>query len=94
MIGDIFFIMTVIVTGSTVFIGSKLTDRLLHNGQQVRAYDNLSTVRLELLEYARKSSSYELCEGDFLDLSKLKTAMTSVEIVFHIVDTTRRARIA
>lgn len=76
--------MNALVTGAAGFIGSTLTDRLLYDGHVVTGYDNFSTGRPEFLENARKSDRFELCEGDLLDLAKLKTAMANADIVFHL----------
>jgi UDP-glucose 4-epimerase len=76
--------MNALVTGAAGFIGSTLTDRLLHDGHTVGGYDNFSTGRPEFLENARKSGRFELCEGDLLDLAKLKTAMAGADMVFHL----------
>jgi UDP-glucose 4-epimerase len=74
----------VLVTGAAGFIGSNLTDRLLQNGQRVRGFDNFSTGRPEFLESALRSPSFDLREGDLLDLPKLKAAMADVETVYHL----------
>jgi len=76
--------MKILITGAAGFIGSNLTDRLLEAGHFVRGYDNFSTGRLEFLENARRSSSFELCVADLLDLPKLRAAMTGVDTVFHM----------
>ena len=76
--------MRVLITGAAGFIGSNLTDRLLKDGHLVRGYDNLSTGRLEFLQNALVSSSFEFCEADLLDQPKLKTAMAGTDMVFHM----------
>jgi UDP-glucose 4-epimerase len=76
--------MKVLVTGAAGFIGSNLTDRLLKDGHIVLGYDNFSTGRREFLEDALRSTSFELCEGDLLDLPKLKAAMAGVRTVYHL----------
>jgi UDP-glucose 4-epimerase len=76
--------MRAFVTGAAGFIGSTLTDRLLDAGCPVMGYDNFSTGRPEFLEDARRSGRFELCEGDILDLAKLKAAMAGADVVFHL----------
>ncbi|HMD70031.1 MAG TPA: NAD-dependent epimerase/dehydratase family protein [Bryobacteraceae bacterium] len=76
--------MKAFVTGAAGFIGSTLTDRLLGAGNPVMGYDNFSTGRAEFLEAARKSGRFDLCEGDLLDLPKLKAAMAGADVVFHL----------
>jgi UDP-glucose 4-epimerase len=76
--------MRAFVTGAAGFIGSTLTDRLLDAGHPVMGYDNFSTGRPEFLENARNNGRFDLCEGDLLDLPKLKTAMAGSDVVFHL----------
>ena len=76
--------MRALVTGSAGFIGSNLTDLLLSEGNFVRGFDNLSSGRIEFLERARASSSFEFRQGYLLDLSALKAAMQDVDTVFHL----------
>ena len=65
--------MKAIITGAAGFIGKiNLADRLLRDGHTVRGIDNLSTGRLEFHESARRSKSFELCEADLLDASKIE----------------------
>src|SRR4051812_6088469 len=76
--------MKAIVTGAAGFIGSNLTDRLLREGHQVRAIDNLSTGRLEFLETARTSLSFELCQADLLDSREIEKLFAGFDVVFHL----------
>ena len=52
------------VTGGAGFIGSNLVDRLLARGDEVVAYDNLSTGRREFLATRSASPRFALVEGD------------------------------
>lgn len=45
--------MRSIVTGGAGFIGSHVTERLLHEGHQVTVLDNLATGRLENLAHVK-----------------------------------------
>jgi UDP-glucose 4-epimerase len=59
-------------------------DRLLIDGHEVIAFDNLSTGRLEFLADAMQSSRFTLCRGDLLDQKTLERALPGVDIVFHL----------
>ncbi len=76
--------MKAIVTGAAGFIGSNLTDRLLKDGHQVLGIDNLTTGRMEFLENALSSDSFELKRTDLLDLSDLKKLFAGADVVFHL----------
>jgi UDP-glucose 4-epimerase len=72
------------VTGGAGFIGSTLVDRLLARGDEVVAYDNLSTGRREFLREAVANPRFRLVEGDVLDGAALGAAMRGAEFVFHL----------
>jgi UDP-glucose 4-epimerase len=76
--------MKALVTGAAGFIGSNLTDRLLDDGHEVVGFDNFSTGQRRFLQAALALPRFRLVEGDLLDLNALKTAMSDVEIVFHL----------
>jgi UDP-glucose 4-epimerase len=72
------------VTGGAGFIGSSLVDRLLARGDDVVAYDNLSTGFAEFLTGARESPRFQFVEGDVLDDVELTRAMNGADVVFHL----------
>jgi UDP-glucose 4-epimerase len=76
--------MRAFVTGGAGFIGSNLVDRLLSEGQDVTAFDNLSTGQTEFLKEARKSPHFRFLEGDVLDLPVLTQAISGHDTVFHL----------
>lgn len=76
--------MRILVTGGAGFIGSNLVDRLLQDGHDVVAYDNLSTGFPEFLTAARQAANFRFIEGDLLDRPTLARAMQGIEQVFHL----------
>lgn len=70
--------MKVLVTGGAGFIGSRLVERLLADGLEVRVFDNLSTGRRSDVP-----DGAEFIEGDIGDLGILGRALQSVEVVYH-----------
>jgi UDP-glucose 4-epimerase len=76
--------MKALVTGGAGFIGSNLVDRLLARGDEVVAYDNLSTGRRQFLGDALANPRFSLVEGDVLDGAKLAAAMRGADFVFHL----------
>jgi UDP-glucose 4-epimerase len=72
------------VTGGAGFIGSNLVDRLLADGHDVVAYDNLATGQERFLERALPAPRFRLVRGDVLDEAALRGAMAGAEIVFHL----------
>jgi UDP-glucose 4-epimerase len=76
--------MKAFVTGGAGFIGSSLVDRLLERGDEVVAYDNLSTGIDEFLAEARKSPRFSFVQADLLDEATLAQAMNGVDVVFHL----------
>ena len=59
--------MRILVTGGAGFIGSHLVDRLLKDGHQVTALDNIATGRLENLKAHRNNPKFNLVDGSVLD---------------------------
>ena len=76
--------MKVLVTGAAGFIGSHLSDLLLHRGHEVVGVDSLVHGRLENLESARASSRFELLEFDVRDGDKLADAAADCDVVVHL----------
>jgi UDP-glucose 4-epimerase len=72
------------VTGGAGFIGSTLVDRLLARGDEVVAYDNLSTGRRVFLREALANPRFKLVEGDVLDSGAMSAAMRGSDFVFHL----------
>jgi len=72
----------VLVTGAAGFIGSHLVDRLVEEGAEVVAIDNLKDGDLSNL--AGSMDKIEFHKIDVRDFESLKEVMDGVEIVFHL----------
>jgi len=71
----------ILVTGAAGFIGSNIVDALLERGDDVIAYDNLSTGNRGNLPAAHPRLTF--VEGCVTDAKALETALDGVEFVFH-----------
>lgn len=76
--------LRVFVTGAAGFIGSNLVDRLLAEGHHVIGFDNLSTGRMEFLQNALETASFDFIQGDLLDNPALSAALKQSDMVFHL----------
>lgn len=76
--------MKVLVTGGCGFIGSHLVDRLLADGHEVVAFDNLSSGRAEFLAHHDGNPRLKLVQADLLDAAAVRGAMTGVQFVHHL----------
>lgn len=74
----------ILVTGAAGFIGSHLVDRLIQDGNQVVAYDNLSQGDLKYLSRWNENPLLEFVKGDVTDTSKLREASPDCDVVFHL----------
>lgn len=74
----------VFITGAAGFIGSTLADRLLAAGKTVVGWDNFSTGQRKFIAGALVRPTYQLIEGDNLDLPALTAAMAGCDTVFHL----------
>jgi len=76
--------MKILVTGGAGFIGSHLCERLLLDGHDVIAIDNLSTGSLSNLSNLQTSADFTFVEGSILDLQALIPLVSGVDYVFHL----------
>jgi dihydroflavonol-4-reductase len=70
--------MAVLVTGGTGFLGRALVERLVADGERVRAL-----ARSEAAARAVEALGAEPVRGDVLDVEALASAMRGCELVFH-----------
>lgn len=83
----------VLVTGGASFIGSHLVDKLLKLGANVRIVDDLSSGRMENLEYPLRLDKRKKCwigenieffKGDLKDKCFTEKVMKGMDAVFHL----------
>jgi UDP-glucose 4-epimerase len=81
----------VLVTGGASFIGSHLVDKLLSMGAKVLVADDLSSGKIENLEYPMKKTRSRLhyhnltvVIGDLREKTFTKSIMKDVDTVFHV----------
>lgn len=75
-----------LVTGGAGFIGSHLVRSLilLKGYDQIIAYDNLSTGKIENMKDLLRYTNFRLIEADLLDSSTLEKAVNTCDAVFHL----------
>ncbi len=73
---------TYLVTGGAGFIGSNIVKALSGRGEKVRVIDNLSTGKVENLDWA--DGDVDFMKGDICDLQTVEKAMQDVDFVIHL----------
>ena len=76
--------MKALVTGGAGFIGSHLVERLLADGWEVCAVDNLSTGSIENIEGFRGIEGFDFVEGDVRNTELMETLVERSDVVFHL----------
>lgn len=72
-----------LVTGGAGYIGSHIVDRLLLNGHQVVALDNLSTGQSKFMENASRYSNFTFVCRDILHFAEIVDEFRDIDAVFH-----------
>ncbi len=76
--------MKILITGSAGFIGSHLAERLLQDGHEVHAIDNLSTGRLENVETFKDKPKFHLTVGSILNRELMEKLVAGCDQVYHL----------
>ncbi|UCF14303.1 MAG: GDP-mannose 4,6-dehydratase [Phycisphaerales bacterium] len=76
--------MRILVTGGAGFIGSHLTERLLKDGHQVAAIDNLSTGSLKNIENFKEHADFEFVAGDICNVELMEPLTQRCDMIFHL----------
>lgn len=74
----------ILVTGGAGFIGSHLCERLLNQGCQVTALDDLSTGSLENVKHLQKNENFQLVIGSILDERLVDKLVERCDQVYHL----------
>jgi len=84
-----------LVTGAAGFIGSHIVDRLLREGSEVTAVDNLSAGKIENVAHNQGRSGFTFLKGDIRDAEFDAKIVRDVDTVFHeaaLVSVTRSVK--
>ena len=76
--------MKILITGGAGFIGSHLAERLLNEGHEVYAIDNLSTGSLDNIESFRSHPKFHFKIGSILDRELMDSLISKVQQVYHL----------
>lgn len=76
--------MKILITGGAGFIGSHLAERLLAEGNEVYAIDNLSTGSLENIESFKANPRFHFTTGTILNRELMDSLVSKVEQVYHL----------
>lgn len=76
--------MRALVTGGAGFIGSHVVDKLLEEGYEVTAVDNLSEGRMENVAHLKKAKGFRFVEMDLMDEKAAKRVVAGNDVIFHM----------
>jgi UDP-glucose 4-epimerase len=76
--------MRVLITGGAGFIGSHLADRLLDDGHEVAALDDLSTGSRANVAHLEARRGFRLIVGSVIDEAALGPLVEQSDLVFHL----------
>jgi nucleoside-diphosphate-sugar epimerase len=71
------------VTGGAGFIGSHLVDRLIDNGDEVTALDDLSTGSYRNIRHLLDNPRFRFSKGSVLDPETVDAEVGQVDVVYH-----------
>ncbi len=76
--------MQALVTGGAGFIGSHLCERLLAEGAQVVAIDDLSTGRYENVAHLESNDRFRLVVDTIFDAALLESLVRECDVIYHL----------
>ena len=74
----------ILITGGAGFIGSHLSELLVHNGYQVVVIDNLSTGRLENIQHLRPLPNFQFVRETIMNAQVLDRLTSQADILVHL----------
>ena len=76
--------MKALITGGAGFIGSHLSEELLGRGQEVIAFDDLSTGSLDNVGHLSSLPGFVFFKGNILEPSHFSRLMDGVDVIYHL----------
>ena len=73
-----------LVTGGAGFIGSHVVDRLLEEGYEVTAIDNLSEGHMENVAHLKNDRRFRFAKADLRDAKATEKAVAGNDVIFHM----------
>jgi UDP-glucose 4-epimerase len=76
--------MKALITGGAGFIGSHLAERLIRDGNEVLAVDNLSTGSPKNISGLKGKAGFEFVKGDICDSKLIGSLVRRCDAIFHL----------
>lgn len=76
--------MKILITGGAGFIGSHLSDALIHQGHEIAVIDNLSTGSLENISELAQNKQFHFTEADVAEKEITRTWVSWADQVYHL----------
>lgn len=76
--------MRSLITGGAGFIGSHLAEALLHRGDEVCVIDDLSTGRIDNIEYLRDQPTFSCVVDTIQNRQRMANLVDRADIVYHL----------
>lgn len=73
----------ILITGAGGWLGSQLTERLLEQGNNIRAFVLISSKKINYLK-EKYTDSLEIFEGNICDKESLNRSLEGIEVVYHL----------
>jgi UDP-glucose 4-epimerase len=76
--------MKVLITGGAGFIGSHLTETLLHRGHNVTIIDDLSTGKMENIEHVSAFPNFQFVIETIMNEAVMDRLVSDCDVIFHL----------